>query len=352
MPAIQSSEIIIHPAVDTTQTNSAGGRMNKAITLVSNTIGNVFPDVEESQRLDGLVGVNAMRAKLFANIENQDNKTYRDATVFMGNASNFNYVQSIIKGDFSNVWADVGAGRKYGTGLLYDAPTYNSVTNTTSIRVATRGVGYGHFATGDRIAITDKSLTTDNTGHLEFKQVTAVSWNGDVAILTVSEPLRYSYATQRTLNAVTVYTRVASCATFGNVACTFAVTSNTSAHGTYDITKLSPRNKGAITQIITITFDSTTVFQAASNIEGIEIIGGNKNNIWEPTDNSGEAFLMIAPEFWTNDGAGNWAAGDSIQIHTNPCALPFFLTLDVPAGAEPSELELAQFWINGYSGSA
>lgn len=351
MPAIQSSEIIFHPAVDTTQTNSAGGRMNKALTLVSNTIGNVFPDVEESQRLDGLTGTNALRAKLFVNVENMDNKTYRNATVFLGNVLDSDYVQSLIPGNFANVWADVSSGRKYGAGLLASAPSYNSGTDTTTLVVNTRGASYLHFATGDRIAIVNKAVPTDSTGHLEFKDITGIAWSGNQATLTVDGPLRYSYPTQRTLNDVTIYTRISSGIKYNDVACTFTVSNNTSVHGTYNNTQLLPRNQGAITQTITLTFISGDSFQALSNIAGVTLTTGSRGQTWAPLDNSGDAYLAIPPAFWTNDGVGDWSAGDTLQIHTEPCALPFFWVVDVPVGSAPSELEICVVWVNGYSGS-
>ena len=53
--------------------------MDDQTVLVSNTAGNLFPDVTETERLDGRTGVDALRAKVYPTVRNTENKTYKTA---------------------------------------------------------------------------------------------------------------------------------------------------------------------------------------------------------------------------------------------------------------------------------
>lgn len=352
MAAIQSIDIIQYASLDRTDTDNNGGRMNDQIILTSNTAGNLFPDVTETERLDGRTGTNALRAKIYPTVRNNENKTYKTAKLWIDEPLISNYVASVIEGNFADTWGDVKTNRKYGVGNIDSVPSYSGGTGKTTIVVNTKGASYNHLQTGDLMVITDLATIDDATGKKEFFTAENVVYAGDQATITVDGQLRNAYNTSRVVGSETVYTRVASCIEYGDVACTFSVTNNTSAHGTYDTNELLPRNVGAISQIITLTFTSATAFDAVSNISGVTLTSGNRTALWEPPNPDGGNYLGVPASFWTNDGSGDWQAGDSVQIHTEPPSQPVFAVLDIPAGSIPVDLELFKIWGSGNSGSA
>ena len=164
--------------------------------------------------------------------------------------------------------------------------------------------------------------------------------------------MRNTFAISRTVNSVTIYTRVASCIAAGDVKQTFSETGNTSAHGTSEVANILARNIGAISQIITITFTTATDFSAVSNQGGVSLTGGNRLSTWQPPNSLGGYYLAVPSTFWPNDGSGDWQAGDSVQIHSEPPAIPVFCVIDVPASSVAVELDNFSIWAYGSSGSA
>ena len=352
LDAIENSEFTMYVGVDTSQTDTAGGRMNHLTVIPSNAIEAALPVISANDRVNGVT----QRAKLFYAIENIGHKTLLSTAQFLAYPYPVSgVVCSLIKGNFANVWGDVKNGRKYGCGVLASVPSYNATTDETTIVISTQGEAYAHFAynvsgVGNRIAITNMQTSSDSTGKLEFHTITAASYSGSQCTVKFDGQLRHTYATSRVVNGVDVATRVASCVEHGDVTSTFSVANNTSINGTVDATKLQPRNVGCISQTITITFESSTSFQSVSNIAGVTLTGGSKNTTWSPTDTDGQAYLAVLSAFWTNNGSGDWQAGDSIQIHTEPAAMPVFLVVEVAAGTDSFSPTSINLWSDGLSG--
>jgi hypothetical protein len=348
MAAIQASEIVTHPAAAMNQTNSAGGVINSDITIASGAIGNVIEDITEAERLNGI----QRHYKLFAKIGNPDNKIYKQARIFLQHPLENDYYTSLIKGDFDELWNDISANRKYGSGNLKTGTALSPGDQT--LIIDTRGVSYAHFQQNDLIVITDKLDTTDITGHSEFARINQpVSWNGDEATIHFDTPLRHAYADQRVLNNTTIKTHISSCIEYGDIKAQATITDNTSAHGTTDNSALIYNHIAAISQTITIAFQDTNNFTATSNIGGITLPAGQKTVLYEPQNPTYlKPYITIPATFWTNDGAGDWAAGDTLKISTTPAAIPYWLIIDIPPSSAASDLEIIDIWTDGYSGSS
>lgn len=349
--ALEPSEFTWYAAADTSDTDTTGGKLNYLRPVSPNTIGGFFETISTADRLDGVL----KKAKFFAKVEGVGNFTFGDAKIYLYFAFPENGITlSLLPGTASNVYGDVKNGRKYGVGVLASTPTYNDVTDETTIVVSTKGEAYHHFVynangTGNKIAILDRSSPTDSTGHEEFHSIIAASYSGSQCTLKISGQLRHSYATTRAVNGETIPTRVASCVEFGDVKCAYSVLNNTSINGTYDTTKLLPRNIGAINQTITITFESANSFVASSNVADITLTGGAKNTTWEPADLAGNPYLAVPSSFWTNNGNGDWQAGDTVQIHTEPAAASVFVEIDV--GANSNSFAAKSFYLGVHGNS-
>ncbi|MCP4700790.1 MAG: hypothetical protein GY862_28640, partial [Gammaproteobacteria bacterium] len=208
----------------------------------------------------------------------------------------------------------------YGCANL-KAATSLTAGDVTAV-VNTRGQSYAHFQTGDTVAVFDQFNPEDITGHTEFKTLTNVSWNGDEATLTFDSGLKYGYASSRTLEGNVVRTRVSSCVDYGDVLGSFSVTDKASAAGTYvetDTVKVD--SIAGVTQTFTFTFDSATSFTVAGDSLGA-LPSGSTGSSYEPQNGDyTRQYLTVPPGFWT----GTWANGDSVKIHTNPCAMPHWV---------------------------
>ena len=160
--------------------------------------------------------------------------------------------------------------------------------------------------------------------------------------------LHYAYPVFRTVNDVVIKTRIASCIEYGDVQGTISTSDKTTAHGTVDESQVIVNSIAGTSQTLTITFDSGLDFNVVSNVSGLTLpikrpLITNHNDYLLP-------FLTIPAGFWTNDEAGDWVAGDT--IHTNPCAMPYWIVVYISANSEASDLELVSPYSNGISGNA
>lgn len=338
--AIQSSDIVCHKAQTMNQTSSTGGKMSN-VTVANNVIGAVVDDITEAERSAGAT----RKYKLFYKVGNSEGRTYQNALLFLGYPLEGDCVASAIAGNFTDVWSDVSAGRKYGCANLKAATSI--AVDATSAVVNTQGASFAHFQTGDTVAITDQLDPTDITGHVEFKTLTNVAWNGDEATLTFDTGAKYAYASSRVLSGATIKTRIASCLSYGNVLGSLTVTDKVSAAGTYDATKVTVDSIAGITQTFTFTFDSATTFNVAGDTLGSLAAGSTSSNYAPQNGDYSRPYLTVAPSFWT----GTWASGNSVKINTNPCAMPIWVYLNIPSGADAMDLEKVAVWGTGNSGS-
>ena len=337
MAAITNSEIILRPAVAMNQTDSAGGIMNDAIGLTDAVIGGVIADIDDAERVAG----STRRYKGFFHIANIENRPYKDAKVFVGDVID-NIPESVLKGTQTDTWATAKTGQKYGVGNLKTAVTAGAST----VIVTTQGRSLNQFVNGCLIVVNSQLNPLDGTGKKDFLRVSNVAWNGDEATLTLATPLQYDFPTSRTVNSQTVKTRVASVAEYGDVKALGVVSDKVSA-GTTNDSALIVSHVGAIQHTLTFSFTSANTFLVTSSL-GISLPAGQRNSTYAPQNpNTLQPYLSVPSTFWT----GTWASGDSVKITTSPCAIPFFLELDVAPNTPAFELALMNVWVSGKSGT-
>jgi hypothetical protein len=350
---ILTTELILHPSENVAQGLTHGGEMNKSVVLTNAAQG--MPPIDEEMRLNGRSGVNALHNKVFYNIETASNGIAIDTyTAFISNFVSDQVVFSLIKGTATDVWGDVYTDDKYGLGYLAQDLTisqsisYNAGTNETTVIFDSLGAAYNHFRVGDRLLFTQRNpfLGVNDVDPIGYRFVsnptTSVTYASDRVTAVFPGSVPYTYFRSRTIpiqnqqtgesENVTVPTRICSVIDYGDVECTFNVSNNTSSHGTYDAAELLGRNVGAIQQVVTITFDTASTFSAVSSVAGVTLTSGTRSSTWEPLDGNGDAYLAVPSTFWTNDGSGDWVAGDTIQIETIPAIVPFYIICEIPAG--------------------
>ncbi|HIE03098.1 MAG TPA: hypothetical protein EYP59_22920 [Thiotrichaceae bacterium] len=345
MSAIKSEELITHPAILLNQTDSAGGIMNDLLIISSDTIGTVIEDITEPERL---LGANR-HYKLYEKIANPDNQIFKEVYIYISTPLTSDYILSLSKGNFFDVWADAKNARRYGTAMLKNA---TSIAATTLV-INTRGSDFNHFQQNDIITIIDQANPDDLTGHQEFARIQSIQWNGDEATLQIQslyieEGLRYAYNIQRTLNGVDIPTRISSCIEYGDVTSNVSIVEKNTIEGTTNVDAIQINNIAGITQVLTFTFESATDFQVSSNLD-ISLPSGQKITDYEPYNpNYDLPYLTISPEFWL----GNWAAGESLKISTTPSACPYWVIVDIPPNSSDSDKELFDINISGNSSSS
>lgn len=345
--AIVASEILYHPGSDQSQADTAGGKMNSAITLTPGTVGSPIAALTEAERTNGVT----RKYKFFAKLADADNTPGQNTVAWPVFWLDGDAVFSMIKAGFSDTYADVSADARYGVGRLKSGQSLTG-GSSTSVVVDTRGSGYAHFRDGMKVMIHDQTDPDDATGKKEIATVTTAVYAGDECTLTFSAAVTNSFARTRDKSGVTVYTNVCGVIEYGEVKGVATVGSSSSAHGTTDAAQLSVPSVGGTTQTLTVTFTSTTDFSVVSD-RGYTLAAGSKNSTYAPTNpDNGSAYINIPAAFWTNDGGGDWAIGDSAQIAIEPAACPFFIEIDVPSGASVANLELATNRVETFSAAA
>lgn len=338
MAAITSSEIIIRPAMAMNQTDSAGGVMNGAIGLVDAVIGGVIADIDDAERVAG----STRRYKGFFHVANSENRPYKDAKIFLGDVIE-NIPESVLKGTQTDTWSTAKTGQKYGVGNLKTAVT----AGATTVVVNTQGQSLNHFFNGALVVINSQLNPTDGTGKKDFLRVSNVTWSGDEATLTLSTPVQYDFPTSRTLNSQTIKTRVASVAEYGDFKATAVVSDKVSTNGTTNDSAIVVSHVGGIYQTLTFTMTSATTFSVVSSA-GISMPTGQRNSTYAPTNPTAfQPYISIPSTFW----GGTWATGDSFKVTTSPCAIPFWLQLNVASNTPAFELALLNVWVSGKSGT-
>jgi len=343
---ITPNDIGFLKAVDMTYSPTSGGRMsNNAIT--SNTLRNLFADVDYSELQ---AGTNIKR-KLFVKNSNTDNLSAHNPLLFLGKTPTSTAREFLILGTQTNTLSGVGTSpRRYGCCNISQAVA----AGDTIVKVTTPSVSYNLFQVGDTVVITSRStpakvssdpLETDVP--LEVRKITAVSYSGDTATITVDSAFDNPYPLSRVNGTTTYYSRVASCITQEVIRAKLAYTSKASTAGTFDDSLSLADNTAAIQQTITLTFTSPTSYAAVGDTLGSLGTGSVSTNFSpiNPTF-SRPYFLLAATSF-----GGTWVTGDTLTLTLSPASIPVWLELLVPSGSTAVELEMFRLWVIFNSGS-
>ncbi|MBF0342355.1 MAG: hypothetical protein HQL95_15525 [Magnetococcales bacterium] len=323
---IHPNEIKWYKSQTVNDSGSNGGPMS-ATEIPEGVENNVWPDVTEEERSAGSVKYR----KTFIKIENDDDLILFSPRVFVAFSTNGDDSVVLMAGTQSDTQSQAsGYTRFYGTGNLEENLHYGSTSLAVMVEPGNGLSGHAIFKNGDLIRVSDKTSMDAVDGNVEFLRLAAnnaVSWNGNLATLTLASGVTPEYC----YRAAT--TRVASVLEGSDIAASVSDWQESSTIGTYDETKypVHCNHIGTIEQTWTLTFSSATQYTCSGSTVG--------------TVGSGAIDATFAPNnpdfnkpYFTLDGGsppwgGTWTTGDTLTWTTHPAAIAVWEKRTVPAGA-------------------
>lgn len=234
--------------------------------------------------------------------------------------------------------AGVPTARLYGPGYL----TQSAALGSTSITVDTRRGEYRPIQTGDSILLSQSYwLSSSNTARLEIHRgatgqeyfeivsATAVSYLGDIATVSLAEPLNYELRKQ---------SFVSSCLRFDgditNHAGAITITRAGSSTGTFDDTTypIAVHPAGGVAQRWTLSFVSNSAFNIVGDTLGT-VGGGNIYGNAAPINpKNNKPYFTISSSGWT----GTFSAGDTVSFYTFTQCVNVWQYIEVPPNTPPA----------------
>jgi hypothetical protein len=307
MTTITDTELLLYRSATITNTADNGGRLS-ASQVPAGQKHAVFPPITGALRAAGAT----VRRKLFWKVAHAGQVDFLDARAYLGAITPAGTRVVILAADQRGTQANLtGAERRYGVGALSSdvAATATTLTVTAEVGAAADLI----FQVGDTLRIAG---AVD-----EFAAISAVSWAGEVATLTLTAGLLYSHAAATP--TVVSACRVASgpvVASVDNVAVTGA--------GVFNSALVALDGIGAVEQTWTLTFTSATAYTVLGDTLGPMGAGTIGADFGPLNPDFGRPYLTIPAAAW----GGTIVAGNSVTFQTHPAALPFWAVLEVPAG--------------------
>jgi hypothetical protein len=327
--AIVLADLKMFKSATVSDSSSNGGRMS-ANEVVSGAIANLFPPVEDAERVAG----STTYRKFFQKVNEDGSSTLYSGQSYMERATAGEDVFSIFVGTQTDTQSAItGSERRYAVGDL----DVNVSGGATAIDVEVEDGNTGTFVAGDTVRITDKT-TLGGSGNTEFRVIDAggVAVLGNIVTLTLTVALDNAYLASNT--------RVMAVYEPGNVVASisdFVVT--TVGDGDYDDTEITLNNRGSEEDTWTLLWTSSTNFTitgATAGSVGTGTVGGGaapNNPSWTKP-----YFTLAAAGF-----SGTWASGDTIVFKTHPAAIPMWAKRVVPAGAAVAGSNTASVRLRG-----
>jgi len=358
---IQSSEIVIRRSAlisDTTEAQNGGRMAAIAPTGVKN---NLFPDVTNAQRLDG---IDHWR-KVFIHLNSTADVPLNAVKIFVdaptpGGSSVVFYPglpvdHSRVMSTLDHLWAGISANeiREYG---IATAPYQNGATsltvtfdvsdNTDGDRIGdTTWSGDPPIQPGDtiRIASASGAAATPEGGVEEFRVVTGqVTQTGpNIATFPISQPLAAQYTGTVTVSSVWGIDGAVGEGVIHSSLADFDYTSTgdfilgnnidgdpvDAGRPTYG-SNLVIHNKGGIEQIWAITFTSATAFSCSGDTVGVAGTGTTSADFAPINPDTGTPWFTLNATGWT----GTWASGNTLRFTSKPAAVPVWIYRYIPEG--------------------
>lgn len=323
--AIIDTELLIYRAAVNNDTASNGGRMSST-QATSGSIGNGFPNVDQTERTTG----STKYRKLFWKIANDNDLAYQNPKFWINIVTPGDDIIGITGGNPTNIQSDLtGSEDYYGGGVLNS----NIIIGATSCVVLVESWALMEvFRIGDKVRISDMEtlgvLDVNGTGNEEFVILDSVTPAGNLITLAWTGGLVNGYVTTG------AGTGVSSVVEPSDVIGSFDSFVVTSAAGLYDeITNpIAVDSIGGVYDTWTLTFTSPSVFSCVGTIEG-NLGSGSIGASFAPINTN------FSKPYFTMDSAG-WSgsllAGDLVTFTTYPASWSFWAKRIVPIGASPT----------------
>lgn len=289
-----------------------GGRIS-ASEIVSGSLSNLFPPVEDAERVAGSVKYR----KWFPKVHEDGSSTGYAALVFMERPTAGEDAYSIFPASQTDTQASItGSEDRYAVGQL----NANVDAGATEIEVEVEDGNQATFRAGGAVRVTNKTSLDDLGGTTEFRVIDdVVDVSGNIVTITLTVALANGYLAS--------VTRVAAVYAPGNVAASVSDFELTSDDGELDDAQIELNNRGTIQQTWTGTFTNPTNF---------DIVGDTVGSVGSGTVGGGAAPNnpdWTKPYFTLPSEAlsGTFEAGDVFVLTTSPAAVPMWAKRVVPA---------------------
>ncbi|MBF0262456.1 MAG: hypothetical protein HQL97_11570 [Magnetococcales bacterium] len=324
--AIQASEIKWYRSRVVNDGPTNGGTMS-ALEIQDGVKNNVWPDVPQAERNAGSVKYR----KSFIKIANDDDLALTAPRLFIETGTPGDDRVVVLAATQTDTQAEAsGYTRCYGIGFLDGPILADDASLQVVVEPGNAAEGDAIFQDGDLIRVSDQSSLDAPTGNSEFLRLAssnAVTWNGNLATLTLADGNRPAR------NYAAGVTKVASVIEGADITTGLSDWQISSPAGSYDRTGFPPAldHIGTLEQTWTLTFTSATQFVCVGNDLGIVGSGAIQ------TDFSPINPDFAKPYFTLSGGSPPWggtfASGDTVTFVTHPAALPLWEKRTVPAGA-------------------
>lgn len=331
--SIVSSELVWRKPAEVSTLSTNGGRIT-ATPIISAVKNNLFPNVPQAERTAGSV----THRKAFIHIANDESLALISPKVFVMAPTPGDDRVLIFAGSFTDTQAGItGTEQLYGAGMLNTTALLNDTTMAVLVESAADAI----FKSGMTVRISDRQ-TVDGIGNEQFVILSAdATYVGNVATLTfTTTPLAYNFQTAAPTYVSSVYTPA-------DIQASVTDWLLTSALGTFNTTThpVKAHGVGAIEQLWTLTFNSSTGFVASGDTVG-SVGAGTIGTNFVPANPAFSKPYFTLP--WAGFG-GTYANGNTIQFRTHPAAIPIWYRRIIPAGANSLSANKVTVGVDGES---
>ncbi|MBF0283147.1 MAG: hypothetical protein HQL51_01660 [Magnetococcales bacterium] len=303
-----------------------GGRMS-AVESLTNTKGNLFPDITQSQRVSGVTLVR----KRFEKIHTDPAIELVNARAFISTPSTGDdYSLLLHTGSHTDTEDQIpGNQRHFGLGTLKTGVSLGATQLVITLEHAGMAAsGLQPFKPGDTLWISNQGSSIHNAGNSEFLTVGPnagdVSYSGGDVTLNLTVGTTFAW---------TAGAYVSSVITVASVKPTWTNLVVTSSAGAFtESNNIVLNGFGAIQQnwTITLTNSVTGAFRLDGDALGTGVATGTMGSDFSPNHpDFSKPYFKIKSTAWS----GTWANNDTLTFTTGPAAIPLWHKLIVPAGA-------------------
>ncbi len=308
---METTDLVLRKSVTVSDAGVNGGRISYT-QVTSNVLNNLFPNVMESERTNGVTRYR----KFFMKNKNASLETASNSRIWISEKSTGGDYFRLKLGTNTDEQDDSTAYTNWvGTGNL----TSSFAVDTTSFDAI--------FDTNNGVYNSSRIRIIDSSGVEEFlvvKSSNGVTWVGNTATIHVTTPARNTYPSgQNTL--------VSGVVDIGNLVASTDSWAETSASGTYDedTYPVVVNNVGTVEDSWTVTFLTSSTFSVSGSVTGA-LENGSIGSNYSPTNantGTGDYYFRILAAGW----GGTWAIGETVTFNTNHSAGSVWCKEVVPA---------------------
>lgn len=301
---MNQTDIKIFRSITVTDTDSNGGKENKASEVVSGVKFNLFPRVTSAERETGITRYR----KVFMSNMNTNGETAYGASIGLSSPGNGGDRFYIAKATEDDTQADTASLTWTGCGRL----SADASAGDTSIQITFKNSDYV-ISNGSLLIIKDdeKSCTV---------RAVSASFNGSTATVTLETQLPDDYSSSDTNAGVMLE--------LGDLLPSYENLSVSSLTGEFDITKIVLYNAGTESDTYSLTFTSSIAYYVTGTEVG-SLSSGSISSPYSPLNpKTARPYFTLPAECFS----GSFEAGNTISFSTRPASASVWIKETVPAG--------------------